>query len=89
MKYVKSYRALNENLSLKSKSIIEKLAEKFIHDYVLNEFVNNRDGAAAFYELVENMHEKELGIKAEEIEDNYNEIEKIVKDCAKKLVSHK
>jgi hypothetical protein len=88
MKYVRSYSSLNEGLSVKSKQKLEKLASKFIRDYVLNEFVNNSDGAQAFYSMIEDMHEKELGVSMEEVDDNYDEIENLVKDFAKKLVAH-
>ena len=88
MKYVKPYGSLNEGLSAKSKQKLEKMAARFIRDYVMNEFVNNSDGAQAFYSMIEDMHEKELGINHQEVDDNYDEVEKLLQDYAKKLVSH-
>ena len=77
--------SVSESFSPKSKSIIEKMAKKFISDYILNEFVNNSDGATNFYSMLEDMHTKERGVELDEIDDNYEEVEKLIKDIASNL----
>jgi hypothetical protein len=80
-----SSESVLESFSPKSKGVIEKLAKKFISDYLLNEFVNNSDGSTSFYSMLEDMHEKERGVSLDEIDDNYEEVEKMIKDIASKL----
>lgn len=66
---------------------MEKYMKAYIKDHLIDSFVNNSGEIDEFFLYYEQQHEKETKIPADELEDNYDDMSKLLKDLALKIAN--